>query len=50
METLEELNSLTGCGTSMITMTVGTNPKALDNAVTLLNCELGTAGNIKSRV
>ena len=50
MENLEKLEKLTGCGTSMISMTIAANPKALDNAVTLLNTEYGVAANIKSRV
>jgi peptide subunit release factor 1 (eRF1) len=50
MEILEKLENLTGCGTSMISMTISTNPKALDNAVTLLNTEFGVAANIKCRV
>ena len=50
METLEKLENLTGSGTSMISMTIATNTKALDNAVTLLNTEYGVAANIKSRV
>jgi len=46
----ERLNSLNGCGTSMITMTITKSPKAFDNAVSLLNSEHNIASNIKSRV
>lgn len=50
MEILEKLENLMGCGTSMISMTIATNPKSFDDAVTLLNAEYGMAGNIKCRV
>lgn len=50
MNTLEKLASLNGHGTSMITLTVATNPMALNNVNTLLNSEYNVATNIKSRV
>ena len=50
MDTLKHLTTLVGHGTSMITITIATNPKALDRTVSLLNSEYSISANIKSRV
>ena len=50
MDTLKYLNTLSGHGTSMITLTIGTNVRALDNTVAMLRDELSVSTNIKSRV
>ncbi len=48
--TLDELSSLTGHGTSMISLTIAPSPKALTNSIKLMAGEYKTAGNIKCRV
>ena len=50
MEVLDELEALVGRGTSMVSLAVGTNPRAYDDACSLLKQELSVAANIKSRV
>ncbi len=50
MNNLQFLSELEGHGTSMITLTIVNSPKALDNAISLLNREYHTATNVKSRV
>lgn len=50
MTTLELLESYEGMGTSLITLTIGTNKKALESAITLLNSEYNTATKIKCRI
>ena len=50
MNTLQRLEKVKGCGTSMITMTIATNANALVNATKLLGSEYAVSANIKSRV
>jgi len=50
METLKRLENLAGHGTSMITITVGVNPRALDKTIEKLRKEFSAADQIKSRV
>lgn len=50
METLTYLDTCIGHGTSMITMTIGTNADALGKAITRLKNEYSVSSNIKSSV
>ena len=50
MNELKHLESIKGCGTSMITLTLAPTPNSLQSALDLLKKEMSMSANIKSRL